>query len=124
MYTFKLLDTVIQGFAFLTAIILLLAFSVYGYFYWIKVGLILWIIISMALNFVVYRPLSPLRKIVSILLTSFLVIFGIFYAIQTPVSKLNFYFQPLSFVIIIGYFAISLMELNKIKRNGKINLDF
>lgn len=124
MYTYKLLDIVVQGFAFLTALILLLTFNVYGYFYWIKAGIIVWILISVVCNLIVYQPLSPLRKIVSFSILFLLLIFGVSYAVQVPFSQLNFYFQPLSFIIILGYFAISLVELNTLKKEGEIDLDF
>lgn len=124
MHTFKLLDIIVQGFAFLTAIILLLTFGVYGYFYWIKVGIILWILVSVVFNLVFYRPLTSLRKVSSILLGGILLVFGIFYTFQIPVSQLNFYFQPLSFLIILGYLTISLVELNNLKTAGEIDLDF
>lgn len=124
MFAFKLLDIVVQGFAFLTALILLMTFNVYGYFYWIKVGIIIWILLSVVFNIVVYRPLSTLRKMVSFSLLFLLLLFGTLYVFQTPVSQLNFYFKPLSFLIIFGYFAISLVELNILKKKGKIDLDF
>lgn len=124
MYTFKLLDIVLQGFAFLTAFILLLTFDVFGYFYWIKVGIILWIILSAVLNLVVYRPLSTFRRIISLFLGSALLVFGVLYAAQVPIPKLNFYFQPFSFLIIIVYFVVSIRELNKLKEKGQIDLDF
>ncbi len=124
MYTFKLLDIVVQGFAFLTAIILLLTFNVYGYFYWIKAGLVVWIMLSAILNPIVYKPLSSLRKIVSFMLFFLLLVFIVLFAVDIPTPQLNYYFQPLSYLIVIGYFIISLLELNTIKKNGEIDLDF
>lgn len=124
MYTFKLLDIVVQGFAFLTAIILLMTFGVYGYFYWIKVGIIGWILLSTLLNLIVFRPLSSIRKITSIFVTIITVAFGLLLFFSMTISQLNFYFEPLSYFIIVGYFVISIMELNQLKKRGEIDLDF
>lgn len=124
MYTFKLLDIVLQGTTFLSGLILLFVFSADGYFYWINVGLIIWIFISMILNLFLVRPVTSLRKISSVVFLLLIIIFAVSYFSGISVPRMNFYFQPFSFIIIIFYFFVSMFEMIKMKSKGEIDLDF
>ncbi len=124
MYTFKLLDTVLQGIAFLSALILLIVFDAEGYFYWISVGILIWIAISIVLNLIFLKPQPTIRLITSLFLIVLVIIFAFYYYSGTPISQLNFYFQPFSIVIIVFYFFTSILEMLKMKNKGEIDLDF
>lgn len=124
MYTFKLLDTVLQGIAFLSALILLIVFDAEGYFYWISVGILIWIAISIVLNLIFLKPQPTIRLITSLFLIVLVIIFAFYYYSGTPISRLNFYFQPFSTVIIVFYFFTSILEMLKMKNKGEIDLDF
>lgn len=124
MYTFKLLDTVLQGTTFLSGLILLIVFQAEGYFYWINLGLIVWILISMILNLFLVKPIQLLRVISSVVLLLLIVIFGVSYFSGVRIPRLNFYFRPISLIIIIFYFFISMFEMLKMKSRGEIGLDF
>lgn len=124
MYTFKLLDTVLQGIAFLSALILLIVFDAEGYFYWISVSILIWIAMSMVLNLIFLKPMPTLRLITSLFLLVLAIIFAIYYYSGTPIPRLNFYFQPFSIVIIVFYFFTSILEMLKMKNRGEIDLDF
>jgi O-antigen ligase len=124
MYSFKLIDIVLQGVAFLSAMVLLAIFSASGYFFWIKVCLIVWILMSMVLNFILYKSISSMRKITTLILLILFFIFLISYLLDVPIPRLNFYFQPLSIIVIFVYLFMSFFELNKMKSKGDIDLDF
>jgi|SRR5690554_2493172 len=124
MYNFKLLDIVLQSAAFLSAMVLLIAFGAFGYFFWIKVCLIIWIFASMILNFLLSKSISKMRKITTLMIALLFFVFLISYLLGVTLPRLNFYFQPLSIVIIFVYLFISFFELNKMKGKGEIDLDF
>src|SRR5690554_130800 len=124
MYSFKLLDIVIQGVAFISALVLLLVFNAVGYFFWIKVCLIVWILISIVSNFLLSKSVSSIRRFTSLVLFILFLIFTVSYILDVPIPRLNFYFQPMSTLIIIFYLFMSFFELNKMKNKGEIDLDF
>lgn len=117
-------DVVLQGVVFTSSILLATIYGAYGYFYWISVGLVLWTIISIVLNFIFIKPFTSLRKIFSIVTLILTFVFLVSYLSGTTIPKLNFYYQPLSVIVILSYFFLSLFELNKIKKKGEIDLDF
>jgi hypothetical protein len=124
MYIFKLLDTVIQGTIFLSGLIFLTVLDADGYFYWINVCLLFWIITSMILNLILFKPLHVLRIIISLFLLLMAIVFVLSYFSGTSIPRLNFYFQPFSVIIILFYFFTSLLEMVKMKSRGEIDLDF
>lgn len=124
MYSFKLLDAVLQGVTFVSGLLLLMIYDAYGYFFWINLGLVIWILISMVLNLIFAKPLTILRKVFSILLLVLIVLFGVAYVNDTTIPRLNFYYRPLSIILIIYYLFMSLLELTKMKGDDEIDLDF
>lgn len=124
MYTFKLLDTVVQGTAFLSGLILLIAFGADGYFFWINFYLLGWIITSMILNLFLFKPVKLLRVVFSFSILVLFLLFGVAYFSGVSIPRLNFYFRPFSIVIIVFYFFTSMLEMLKLKSRGEIDLDF
>ena len=124
MYSFKLLDIVLQGVAFLSAMVFLTVFSASGYFFWIILCLIVWILISMVLNFVLAKSLSKMRKIITLILGLLFFTFLISYLLGVSIPRLNFYYRPLSILVIFVYLFMSFIELNKMKSQGEVDLDF
>lgn len=124
MHTFKLLDTVIQGVTFVSALLLLFIFGAQGYFFWINLCLVVWILISMSLNLSFIKPLTNMRKISTAVLLLLFFLFGLAYLAGTSVGRMTFYYRPLSLVIIVFYFFMSITELNKMKSRDEIDLDF
>lgn len=124
MFRFKLVDSVLQGVTFLSALILLMVFGASGYFFWITVGLIIWILISVVLNFVFSKPVSKIRNVITLILSVLFIIFLTSYLLGVSIPRLNFYFRPLSIVVIITYLFISFLELNKVKSKEEVDLDF
>jgi len=124
MYSFKLIDIVIQGVTFISALVLLLVFNAVGYFFWIKVGLIVWILVSIVFNFLLSKSVSSLRRYSALIVFLLFLIFTISYILDVSIPRLNFYFKPLSTLIIIFYLFLSFFELNKLKSKGEVDLDF
>ena len=124
MYSFKLLDIVLQGVAFLSAMVFLTVFNASGYFFWIILCLIVWILVSMVLNFVLAKSLSKMRKIITLILGLLFFTFLISYLLGVSIPRLNFYYRPLSILVIFVYLFMSFMELNKMKSQGEVDLDF
>lgn len=124
MYTFKMLDVVLQGVSFVSGLLLWMIYNLYGYFYWISFGILCWIFLSMLLNFILVKPFPTSRMVISLIAVVIGLIFLASWIGGVSFSRLNFYFKPLSILIIITYFILSLVEMNKIKAKGDIDLDF
>jgi hypothetical protein len=124
MFAFKLLDTAIQGTTFLSSLILLMVFDAEGYFYWINVFLLFWIVISMVFNLIYLKPVHLLRIISTLFLLVLAIIFVASYFTGTTIPRLNFYFKPFSIIIIVFYFFTSMFEMIKLKSRGEVDLDF
>ncbi|RYM34533.1 hypothetical protein ERX46_03940 [Brumimicrobium glaciale] len=124
MFAFKLLDTAIQGTTFLSSLILLMVFDAEGYFYWINVFLLFWIVISMIFNLIYLKPVHLLRIISTLFLLVLSIIFVASYFTGTTIPRLNFYFKPFSIIIIVFYFFTSMFEMIKLKSRGEVDLDF
>lgn len=124
MYTFKMLDVVLQGVSFVSGLLLFMIYGLYGYFYWISIGLLCWMFISMLLNFILIKPFPTFRMVIS----SIAIVIGLIFLAGlingTSIPRLNFYFKPISILMIVAYFALSLMEMNQTKAKGDIDLDF
>ncbi len=124
MYNFKLIDVVIQGATLLSGLVLLFAFGATGYFFWISLCLVVWILISLLLNLLFAKPLSNQRKMVTLVLSTLFFGFLVAYLFNVSIARLNFYYKPLSLVVIISYLYLSFSELNKMKSKGEVDLDF
>lgn len=124
MYTLKLLDTILQAVAFMTGIILFLFFGTYGYLYWILLALSGWIIVSSLLHLVSKQKIGAYRIVVWSIFALLAIIAGLYMVSGGEVAKVNFFFWPFSFIILIMYFILSIMELQTIQTKGKEDLDF
>lgn len=124
MYSLKLLDTIFQAVAFMTGLILFFVFGTSGYLYWILLGLTGWIIISSLLHLVSKQKVGAYRIVVWSIFALLAIIAGLYIAFGGKVSKVNFFFWPFSFIILIMYFILSIMELQTIQTKGKEDLDF
>lgn len=124
MYALKLLDTILQAVALMTGIILFFVFGTTGYLYWILLALSVWIIISSLLHMVTKQKIGAYRIVVWSIYALLAIIAGLFIVFGGKVSKVNFFFWPFSFVILIMYFILSIMELQTIQTRGKEDLDF
>lgn len=123
MFVFKLIDVIIQGVALLNALLLLIVFQASGYFYWITLGLMIWIVISSIIDLFTNKEKMVLRKIVLIFLGALLLLFAFLYFTST-LGILNFYFRTLSVIVICIYLLTSILELNSLQKSGKESLDF
>ncbi|MFA5573609.1 MAG: hypothetical protein WC994_01005 [Brumimicrobium sp.] len=124
MYIAKLIDTVLQGTLFLIGLILLVVYDLSGYFYWISVVIIIWDIISIIVNLIYFKPLKTMRLIVSGLIGLILIIFIASFIGGQTIAQLNFYFNSISTILIIIYFALTLSEISETKKGGLIDIDF
>lgn len=124
MYTLKLLDTILQAVAFMTGIILFLFFGTTGYLYWILLALSGWIIVSSLLHLISKQKIGAFRIVVWGIFGLLAFAAGLYIVFGGKVSKVNFFFWPFSFIILIMYFILSLTELQTIQTKGKEDLDF
>src|SRR5690554_6444671 len=108
MQSFKLLDTVIQGVTFVSALLLLIIFGAQGYFFWFNLCLVVWILISMSLNLSFLKPLTSLRKVFTLIVLILFAVFALAYGADVPLPRINFYYRPLSLVLIVSYFFMSI----------------
>jgi len=124
MYALKLLDTILQAVALMTGIILFFVFGTSGYLYWILLALTGWIIVSSLLHLVSKQKVGAYRIVVWSIYALLAIIAGLFIVSGGKVSKVNFFFWPFSFIILIMYFILSILELQTIQTKGKEDLDF
>jgi hypothetical protein len=124
MYTLKLLDTIFQAVIFMTGIILLLFFGTTGYLYWILLGLSGWIIVSSLLHLVSKQKIGTYRIVVWSIYALLALAAGLYIVSGGKIAKVNFFFWPFSFMILIMYFILSIMELQTIQTKGREDLDF
>ncbi len=124
MYALKLLDTILQAVAFMTGIILFLFFGTTGYLYWILLALSGWIIVSSLLHLVSKQKIGAYRIVVWSIFALLAIIAGLYIVSGGKVARVNFFFWPFSFIVLIMYFILSIMELQTIQTKGKEDLDF
>jgi hypothetical protein len=123
-YGLKLLDIVIQGTAILSGFMLYIVFDVYGYFYWIIMGVLCWILMSSILHLLFLKRMSMVRIMFSTIFTLAIVLMGIAYLTGASFPKINFYLEPLSFVFSLIYLLLCISELPRLKSDERESLDF
>ncbi len=124
MYNLKLLDIVIQGVGFLIALMLLIVFGAYGYFYWISIGLLGWVIVSTLLHLFVVGKMGTFRIIYLFIFVGLLLIGGIFMLFDVVFAKINFYLRPFSILALLLYIILTISEFQQVKAPRKEDLDF
>jgi hypothetical protein len=120
----KLIDVVIQGTAILSGFMLYIVFDVYGYFYWIIMGVICWIFMSTILHLLFLKKMTIVRILFSAIFTLALVIMGTAYLTGVSFSKINFYLEPLSYVFSMLYLFLCISEMSSLKHDNRESLDF
>ncbi|MGM0479607.1 MAG: hypothetical protein ACQERC_10325 [Bacteroidota bacterium] len=124
MYNLKLLDIVIQGVGFLIALMLLLVFGAYGYFYWISMSLMGWVLISTLLHFFIVKKMGTFRLIYLSIFVGLLLIGGITMLFDVSFAKINFYLQPFSILALLLYIILTIGEFQQVKAPRREDLDF
>ena len=123
-YGLKLLDVVIQGTAILSGLMLYIVFDVYGYFYWIIMGVLGWIFMSTLLHIIFLKKIILIRVLFSAIFSLGILIMGIAYLTGTTFPRINFYLEPLSFIICLLYLVLCISEITSTKSADKESLDF
>lgn len=124
MRTLKLIDIVLQGTALLVGLMFLFVFGSSGYLYWINMGILGWIVLSSVLHFIISKKQGTAR-IIYISMYGLLIIVGIsahFSGVSFP--RINFYLQPLSYLFILFYLILSIMEYQEHRIPKEDTLDF
>ncbi len=124
MYNLKLLDIVIQGVGFLIALMLLIVFGAYGYFYWISIGLMGWVLVSTLLHFFVVGKMGTFRIIYLFIFVGLLLIGGVTMLFDVAFAKINFYLRPFSILALLLYIILTISEFQQVKAPRKEDLDF
>src|SRR5690554_907058 len=124
MYNFKLIDVVIQGATLFSGLVLLFAFGATGYCFWVSLCLVVWILLSLVVNLLFAKRVSSQGEMGTLVLSTLFFGFLVAYLFDVSIARLNFYYKPVSLVVIISYLYLSFSELNKMKSKGEVDLDF
>lgn len=120
----KLIDIVLQGTALMIGLMFLFVFGGAGYLYWINIGILGWIVISSLLHIVIAKKLG-LGRIIYISIYGVSILIGLIaYFSGVSFARINFYLQPLSYVFILFYLILSIMEYQEHRIPKKDTLDF
>lgn len=120
----KLIDIVLQGTALMIGLMFLFVFGGSGYLYWINIGILGWIVLSSILHVFIAKKLG-LGRIVYISIYGVSIIAGsLAYFTGVSFGRINFYLQPLSYIFILFYLILSIMEYQEYRIPKKDTLDF
>lgn len=124
MRALKLIDIVVQGTAFLIGMMFFFVFGGSGYLYWIMMGLLGWIIVSSLLHLVTVRKFGIGRIIFLSVYGLLLIGGGLALASGVSFSRINFYLMPLSYLFVILYMVLSIIEYQNTRVPKEDVLDF
>ena len=120
----KLIDIVLQGTALMVGLMFLFVFGGSGYLYWINMGILGWIVLSSILHVIISKKLG-LGRIVYISIYGLAITAGLVaYFSGVSFGRINFYLQPLSYIFILFYLILSIMEYQEYRIPKKDTLDF
>lgn len=124
MRALKLIDIVVQGTAFLIGMMFFFVFGGSGYLYWIMMGLLGWINVSSLLHLVTVRKFGIGRIIFLSVYGLLLIGGGLALASGVSFSRINFYLMPLSYLFVILYMVLSIVEYQNTRVPKEDVLDF
>lgn len=124
MRALKLIDIVVQGTAFLIGMMIFFVFGASGYLYWIMIGLLGWIIVSTLLHLVSVGKFGLGRIIFLSIYALFMLGGALALASGVSFSRINFYLMPLSYLFVILYMVLSIIEYQNNRVPKEDVLDF
>tara|TARA_B100000508_G_C11465884_1_gene282612 strand:+ start:106392 stop:106766 length:375 start_codon:yes stop_codon:yes gene_type:complete len=124
MRALKLIDIVLQGTSLLIGFMFLFVFGGSGYLYWINMGILGWIAISSILHVVVIKKQNVGRIIYVSIYGLALIGGGIAHFSGVSFPRINFYLQPASYLFIIMYLILSIIEYQEYRIPKEDTLDF
>jgi hypothetical protein len=120
----KLIDIVLQGTALLVGIMFLFVFGGAGYLYWINMGILGWIVVSSLLHIVIIKK-QGVGRIAFVSIYALAILAGLIaHFSDVSFARINFYLQPLSYMFIIFYLILSMLEYQEHRTPKEDALDF
>ncbi len=120
----KLIDIVLQGTALMIGLMFLFVFGGSGYLYWINIGILAWIVISSILHFLVFKKMSVGRMVYVSVYGLAILVGVIAHFSEVTFGRINFYLQPSSYMFILFYLILSIMEYQQYRIPKEDTLDF
>lgn len=124
MRALKLIDIVVQGTALLVGLMFLFVFGGAGYLYWINLGILCWIVVSSLLHIVIIKK-QGVGRIAFVSIYALVILAGLIaHFSDVSFARINFYLQPLSYMFIIFYLILSMLEYQDHRIPKEDTLDF